>query len=312
MATKKKDEGQKALIVESMEEVKMEETAMMPAVQQVAPISTELMEYEKKAIASSDPKRPEILNKISARIQELKGSMEDHAFEVARLLWIVHTNELWRDKGYESFKEYSEKEFNFAERAGQYLRLIWETFAVKLADKPEALIEVRPVGWTKAATIAPVVDKYNFKEWIDSAKVNTVKDLAGKVKEEKNKRKQGKDPKNPLGKPKEPSQHLGCTLKGEQIENVMSAIDKAKKIGGTNKVNQALNLICVEYSNSNVFAGDPNANIAEVFQRTANVFGVLVMVMRKGETEAILNMMGGIGGEDEEGVEQEQDEKEEV
>lgn len=255
----------------------------------VAKLPAEIEELFTGAVVQAH-KKDRAIKLISDRIRAIRGTMELNAFEVARLLWLVGENDLWKDS-YESFKDYAEIEFGFAERAGYYLRKIWQKYAVDMSAKPGVLSLVEPIGWTKARILLPVVDESNVETWVEKAKVQSSKDLLREVQHART-GGEGKEPGSA-----EPAKQFTCTLKGEQIRAVDDAFDKAAKVAESDKKGHLLALICTDYSNSASAAGDSRTNVAEVFQRTANLFGVKVLVLKQGEV--VLDMTRSIGGSDE-------------
>ncbi|MBW2121952.1 MAG: hypothetical protein JRH07_08910, partial [Deltaproteobacteria bacterium] len=90
-------------------------------------------------------------------------------------LLYVYDQGYWRDWGYDSFREYCEKELNYGYGKALYLiRTATVGYDARLTNKDRGL-----VPWTKMREILPVLTKENKDEWISKARSReiTVMDL---------------------------------------------------------------------------------------------------------------------------------------
>lgn len=93
---------------------------------------------------------------------------------------------LWKSWGFASFDDYCERELGFRERKAYYLLDVFS--AVEKGPLSEA--DVERLGWTKAATLAPLVKKGiitqdNVGEWMektDGKSFNELRDMASNAK----------------------------------------------------------------------------------------------------------------------------------
>jgi hypothetical protein len=93
---------------------------------------------------------------------------------------------VWMSWGYQSFDEYCERELGFRERKAYYLLDVFG--AVEKGAMTEA--DVERMGWTKAATLAPLVNKGiitrdNSEDWmkkIDGKTYNELREMSNTAK----------------------------------------------------------------------------------------------------------------------------------
>jgi hypothetical protein len=93
---------------------------------------------------------------------------------MGRDLYLAYHRRLSSGWGYDTFKDYVEKEVGIAKSRAERLRRIWTKYVKKLKVSPKLL---EGVGFTNAFTMLPVVDSSNVHEWLDKAKASSWREL---------------------------------------------------------------------------------------------------------------------------------------
>ena len=134
------------------------------------------------------------LNKVSpeekfTEIQKFISKMQESFVAFGELLSHIKRTGIFKVKGYKNFKEFIEKEYNFA-----------SSFASKLIDTYELYLEeldvdeesVKEIGFDRLNMIKPFVKDSEVgiaEGWIEEAKALSTPDLREKVKDEKERNK---------------------------------------------------------------------------------------------------------------------------
>lgn len=120
--------------------------------------------------------------RVRAKVIRLRDAMASNYFEMGKLLFRVNSESLYRNwmspdgKPYVHFRDYVEKEVDFAFRKAKYLMTIWWWFAEELGD-PAVTEKIKEIGWGKAAALVGIVNSKNVDKWVDKAKKLGVKEL---------------------------------------------------------------------------------------------------------------------------------------
>ena len=120
-----------------------------------------------------------------AEVEKFISKIQDTFISFGELLLNIKRTEAYKLKGYKSFKEFIEKEYNLA-----------GAFAAKLIDNYELFIEeldedendLKEIGFDRLNIIKPMVKQTNPNEarsWIEEARNLNTPDLKEKVKEAK-------------------------------------------------------------------------------------------------------------------------------
>jgi len=129
---------------------------------------------------------------LRAEVMELREGIEKTYYRLGAKLKQVSIRTLddgkpvWMSWGYQSFDEYCERELGFRERKAYYLLDVFG--AVEKGAMTEA--DVERMGWTKAATLAPLVNKgiitrENSGDWmqkIDGKTYNELREMSNNAK----------------------------------------------------------------------------------------------------------------------------------
>jgi len=179
-----------------------------------------------------------------AEIEKFKQKLQDSFVSFGELLSDIKRSGVFKVKGYKTFKEFIEKEYNLA-----------GTFASKLIDTYEIYMEefdmdeesMKEIGFDRLNMIKPMVKDTDIKiaeSWIEEAKNLSTPDLREKIKEEKDKVKKPESFKDIFVKqflekmcvffncsPKELNYKLAIYFQDADLESVKVMIkEKQKKL----------------------------------------------------------------------------------
>lgn len=182
------------------------------------------------------------------RAIELRALFGKTSFEFAGVMYVIATNEWWREWGFDSLKGYIEEEIDMSYRRIRGLVRTWHYFVVQLND-PDIIAKLLPLGLTKCEALTGVVRRGNVDEWAVKANDLTVPELKAHVKAAVS----GLPPEA------EVPRYITFMLYPEQYEAVRDALDRAMEQARTEVKSHALSLIAAEYLSSNmpVRRGEP-------------------------------------------------------
>ncbi len=134
--------------------------------------------------------------KIEA-VTNLKQNMEENFVQLGQLLSDIRKTKLFKFKGYKTFKEFVENEFNMN---GSFAAKIISNFELFIRELDVDEHSAKEIGLDKLNMIKPLVNKADFNEkldWIKKAKELPTTELREEIKEireiNKNKEKTMKD-----------------------------------------------------------------------------------------------------------------------
>ncbi len=139
----------------------------------------------KKEVGVVKPENKSLV-KIRDEIKSCRELVEGSYLKMGDLLSQVYKHKLYKTWKFDSFKDYVEQDLGFKERKAFYLICVWKTFSQDL--KFDAT-ELTKIGWSKAATLIPVVTVENAKDWVEKAKTLSCTDLEELVKSSKTTKK---------------------------------------------------------------------------------------------------------------------------
>lgn len=206
--------------------------------------------------------------RLRSAVLTLRDNIGKSYLILAGVLHNIQEESLFLDWGFPSFADYVESEVRFQVRKAQYLTAIWRKFIVEL-ELPYK--DMERIGWSKAKELLHVVNEKNVAKVIETANDTTVDDLRSAVRSKKGDvaEKMGLDPNDGGG---EAIERLTITLVGDQIENVGKALDKAKRVSGSDKKNNLIDLVCLDYN-----AGDEVTDLAVLLHRAERTYGVQIV-----------------------------------
>ncbi len=120
--------------------------------------------------------------KFSA-VANLKDTLEDSFISLGQLLSEIKRTKLFRYKGYESFRDFVEAEYQMSGSLAGKLVQVFDTFVEEM-DVDEAT--VKDIGFDRLQMIRPLVHKADWKErdaWVEKAEEMPTKELREHIKE---------------------------------------------------------------------------------------------------------------------------------
>jgi len=233
-------------------------------------------------------------SKVRRRAKELTQMLDLGYMELARILYQVYDTPVEGDSrrapvytawGYESFKDYAEKELALHGKKAERLRLIWFVLEVQLKDmSQEQKQRIVNLGYSKVRELIRVLSVRNSEMWIKSAETMTYRQLYAAVIDEK--RRQGveeavlgageggeRDETSaaedaavvPEQEPVEKLQQERFDLFPLQLANVRLALQRSGELSGSNKKGHQLDLICTDFLATNdIMGGDMDKRLRYV------------------------------------------------
>jgi len=124
--------------------------------------------------------------------QNLKIQMENNFISLGQLLSEMKRYKIYVQRGYKTFAEFVENEFNMASGMATKLVSTYDLYIENL-DKDE--LEIQSIGLNKLTMIKPFVKESNFieaQEWIDKARDMPTAQLREEIKEINDRKKKAK------------------------------------------------------------------------------------------------------------------------
>lgn len=137
--------------------------------------------------ASSETMTPD--EKFSA-VANLKDTLEDSFISLGQLLSEIKRTKLFRIKGYESFKDFVEAEYQMSSSLAGKLVQVFDVFIEEM-DVDEGTI--KDIGFDRLQMIRPLVQKADWNErdeWVQMAGELPTKDLRDHIKDIKKREKE--------------------------------------------------------------------------------------------------------------------------
>lgn len=122
-------------------------------------------------------------------IANLKEKLEDNFVALGELLSEVKRTKLFRFKGYESFKDFVEAEYQLS---GSLAGKLAQTFELFIEEMDIDESSVKEIGFERLQLIKPYVQKANWDtrdEWLQKASDTPTNDLRAEIKELKQQEK---------------------------------------------------------------------------------------------------------------------------
>lgn len=182
-------------------------------------------------------------DKIREEVKQLVENVGSSYFKLAAYLYLIAKNQWYLRWGYNSLKEYVEKELSFRLRKAQYLISIWHWYFVEVRDL-EVVKKVLPLGWSKMAALVGVVDRKNVDEWVEKAKKLDVVGLQEEIRAQK------------LKVPPRKLVRKSFLLDDNDAEVLINALEVIKKENQGISESKALGLICLHFLGSYVAADE--------------------------------------------------------
>ena len=150
-----------------------------------------------------------------AEVEKFIAKIQDNFVAFGELLSNIKRTEAYKIKGYKTFKEFIEKEYNLA---GAFATKLIDTYDLYMEEMDLSESDLKEIGFDRLNLIRPFVkDKAIDKaeQWIEEARNLNTPELREKVKEEKEKTKKQESMKDIFVKQylEKMIAHFGCSLK---------------------------------------------------------------------------------------------------
>lgn len=122
-------------------------------------------------------------------IANLKEKLEENFVALGELLSEIKRSKLFRFKGYESFKDFVEAEYQLS---GSLAGKLAQTFELFVEELDIDDVSVKEIGFERLQLIKPFVQKANWnerEEWIQKASETPTNELRSEIKELKKQEK---------------------------------------------------------------------------------------------------------------------------
>lgn len=121
---------------------------------------------------------------LREKAKRLAKDLQNKYTNLAEILYVIHSNEYWKNWGFISFEQYALDELGIFRRKAYYLRNIFEKVCKQLKIPKE---KIEQESWSKMQKVASlfdlgVVNNENKEEWLEKAKELTVAELDAIVK----------------------------------------------------------------------------------------------------------------------------------
>lgn len=186
----------------------------------------------------------------------------DNAYwELSQDLYEIFHSSEYKEWGFDTYTAFCEEGLGFTLRKAERLKGIYEYFSKM---RPEVRDWVKSLGWSKANLLVRVMDERNFNRFkrdLDGASVREIQEYVKNVKaQQSGKMLEDADGDSDDTKKKSGSDGKAKTMSfkfyPDQRENVLKAVDHAKKAAGTDSDSAALDLVATQYLSTSVGMDD--------------------------------------------------------
>lgn len=236
------------------------------------------------------------VRQIATRDAEIFVELARELYEIKKdNLFLLMTNDK-TGANFTSMTEFIEVEVSYSGRKASYLLDIHAKYGVEL----NCMDQVKHVGWTKLAELAPLVNSENLDKWIGLAEQESVKGLQKLIKAERD---------AVLPSPEqittESTVKLGFQLFPEQLANVDEALRVAKTLSQSENKSDLLDMICLDFVTSNADAANAAIPTEQLLARLERQLG-LRLVAFSGESiiygRDVLEALSQEGEDDDDGA----------
>lgn len=223
---------------------------------------------------------------LRQEVIKLRDKADESYWAFGIALAEVYSGDKYRAWGFQTWKEYVERELDFDIRTIQYLfklQLWFETVTPSIAKW------VRGLGWTKARMLMHVVTKENAAEWkkrVDGKTVKEIQDILDGKKRLEDGGEEGEGSgsgggSGEKGKDGESGRKRSWFFYSGQDRLVSDAIERAKTVAETDNEGHALTLICTDYLATNA----DTMNKDDMFKNLERTTGLLIVAVRESDGE---------------------------
>lgn len=115
---------------------------------------------------------------IRERVPMLKARIDFDYMRLAKDIWLIYSNSLYLEWGYETFDDYIVAEFDASRDRADRLRRLWSRLVIDAGIAPKQL---EGLSYTNAQVVAQVVRRETAGEWLSLGKTLTYRALQAKV-----------------------------------------------------------------------------------------------------------------------------------
>lgn len=227
-------------------------------------------------------------DELRRKNMDLVTNIKDNYLYLAQCLYESYVDNKFKSWGFDTFKEYAQKELGVRYGKASYLKNIWNHFG-----KDEDLLKkIESVGWDKMKELTRVVTPENAQEWVGKAQLLSCDDLKKEVKSAL-KALVPNDSQGMLdmeakvrGTPAE-SQLFSQTFQFgyDSKGTVLSAIEKVQKETGASP-SESLALICADY-NGSASEGDGIDAVLNMVRKYESLLGLRFVVLDSAKNQVV-------------------------
>jgi len=217
---------------------------------------------------------------------------------------------LFKKWGYADFGEYCEREVGLRKRTGENLRYAYWWFSVSEEMPEEVIQDLVSLGRSKVYLLSGFATRESVVLWIDKAHTLTYEQLKTAIKAAKSviagsgddgeERPQdgnegidilhpgsgssgsggsgASSDSKPLPKPEE-MHSLQTSFYDDQWDTIQAALDRAKKVSKSEKINHNLDLICQDFLTNNDFSGDTEKDRSAFLGKLERKLGIMLIAV---------------------------------
>lgn len=188
---------------------------------------------------------------IRKTVVDLRNQVDCAHFELARIVYFIKINELYKDWGYETFTDYARSGEAGQERRVHYFVELHHWLTNDIKDK-KRIEGIKKLGWSKAKELIrlPQKDMQTLDKWVDVASDLSLKKLTEAVANEIKTSKNDGEVESCEGEEqvkKEEVKNVTIKLYPEQYEIYTRALETVKKESCSDVQSHNLILILQDY-----------------------------------------------------------------
>jgi len=196
-----------------------------------------------KAVGEGTEKHADVRAKIKEKIV---GAENEH-WDLSQLLYEAYDGAMYTSWGFASWKEYVEKELDFAQRNAEYHLSVGKWF---ITLPKNAQDWAKKLGFSKCRLITGVVKAENIAEWKQKLDGKSFREIDDMMKGERSDDGGGSSGDADDADPNK-AKNKSFKLFPAQMENVDRAIAVAQGMAESDKPGHALDLICTDFLATN-------------------------------------------------------------
>ncbi len=227
----------------------------------------------KKNLQENDREQRELT--VREQLEKCRNDLESNYIALCQLLHETYENAYYIKWGFESLKDYVEKELGFKYRKARYFISIAESVK-RCGLKWE---DIQSIGWTSMRAIARVITPDDASMWIDRARNLTADQLNAQVSEFVT------SGVTPEGTPTIMSMQL--RMNQDESVIIMDAIDRAKSLIDSESTVKALEHICYDFIQSSA-EGPRKADLQTCLRYIEKSYGVRLSPVEQRDMSEIL------------------------